>query len=152
MVVFPIKINGQLNGRLVVAYSKEYNFDEDILRLLEAYIEVLRVSLENLKSIEISFEKEKLRQELKLALTIQTKLLPDKIINIPNIDFSAIVLPSGRRGFLCLLQFYENRYCVVIADVSGKGMGAAFYMVLFKGLILLYITEDTFFKRLYRKN
>lgn len=138
MVVFPIKINSELNGRMVLAYSKEYYFDEDILKLLETYIENLRVSLENLKSIEITFEKEKLRQELQIAKTIQAKLLPEKIIIVPGIDISAIVLPSEEVGgdFYDILQFDENKYCVIIADVSGKGMSAAFYMALFKGIVL----------------
>lgn len=144
-VVCPIHINGVVTGHLVLAFPREYYFDYEIVRLLSAYIENMRASIENIRKLEILIENEKLQKELQIARAIQTKLLPTEVLNIPGLEIATLVLPAEEVGgdFFDIISFGQDSFCFLIGDVSGKGMSAAFYMALLKGVILSIAQTET---------
>jgi sigma-B regulation protein RsbU (phosphoserine phosphatase) len=88
----------------------------------------------------ISGEKERIGTELRIAANIQASMLPcifPPFPNRPEFDIYAEMHPAKEVGgdfydFFCI---GENYVAVVIADVSGKGMPAALFMVITKTLI-----------------
>jgi len=123
---------------------------EDILHIKTGdEIEVLANSLydlevdvnnyiENLK--KVTAEKERIGAELDVAKKIQASMLPCIFPAFPDrveFDIYASMLPAKEVGgdFYDFFLIDETHLAVVIADVSGKGVPAALFMVIAKTLI-----------------
>jgi phosphoserine phosphatase RsbU/P len=83
-------------------------------------------------------EKKRLEEELRIARDIQMSLLPQGRLAVPGLEVSALCVPAREVGgdYFDFLPIDENRLGILIADVSGKGTSAAFYMAELKGVIL----------------
>jgi sigma-B regulation protein RsbU (phosphoserine phosphatase) len=81
-------------------------------------------------------EKERLEKELDVAREIQNKILPDITPNIDCLDISAVFIPAFEVGgdYYDFFQLENDKLGFVIADVSGKGISAAFIMAEIKGI------------------
>jgi serine phosphatase RsbU (regulator of sigma subunit)/uncharacterized membrane protein len=82
-------------------------------------------------------EKERLQEELRIARGIQLKLLPPDRFTCPDFDIAAVNIPATEIAGDYFDYFYrENEFfSVLVADVSGKGAQAAFYMAELKGIM-----------------
>lgn len=99
--------------------------------------------------------KERIDTELKVARTIQLSMLPNKTFNDDNFDIIARSYPAKEVGgdFYDYFFIDEDNIAIIIADVSGKGIPAALFMVKAK-LILkdnILNTKDPA-KSLYNTN
>ena len=65
-------------------------------------------------------------------------LLPRDTVNVPGLDVSGACIPAREVGgdYYDIIRLGERRLGVLVADVSGKGTPAAFYMAELKGLVL----------------
>lgn len=90
-------------------------------------------------------ERARLRAEFDVARRAQQKMLPDAPPNVPGLEIAAVCHPSKEVGgdLYDFLQLPDGRIGVVVADVSGKGVPAALYMTLTKGLLNSVIEEKT---------
>ena len=85
-------------------------------------------------------EKERIGAELKVAREIQTSMLPCIFPPFPDrteFDIFASMVPAQEVGgdFYDFYFIDKNNLAVVVADVSGKGIPAALFMVIAKTLI-----------------
>ncbi|GEM_PF-1025810 len=82
-------------------------------------------------------EKERFERELEIAKHLQQKLLPQNAPKLGNIEFGSLCEPALSVGgdYFDFLEPCEGKLFVFLGDVSGKGMRAAFYMTLAKGLL-----------------
>ena len=96
-----------------------------------------------LKDLENELEKERLENELNIAQNIQSSLLPQKIPGHKNYEISVLFKPAKRVGgdFYDFFEFSDNQLGVIIGDVSGKGLGAAIYTTLIKGIFQTLASE-----------
>ena len=88
-------------------------------------------------------EKERIESELSIATEIQASMLPCIFPPFPNVsefDIYASMSPAKEVGgdFYDFFMIDENHLAVVMADVSGKGVPAALFMVIGKTLIKDY--------------
>ena len=86
---------------------------------------------------QITAEQERMEAELAIATKIQMGMLPDKFPESPEYDLFASMEPAKEVGG-DLYDFYmvdDSHLAMVIADVSGKGVSAALFMVIAKTLI-----------------
>lgn len=93
----------------------------------------------------IRFEDEqRLRDEVAAAKVVQQRLLPSKMPQFPSIDIAAYCLPAFEVGgdYYDFFPLNDKQLGVLIADVSGKGMSAAFYITLAKGVIVSQIHQS----------
>lgn len=83
-------------------------------------------------------QKERLEQEFATAREIQMKLLPHGPLIAPGLAVSAYCEPAREVGgdYYDMLPIGEDMVGFLIADVSGKGVGAGLYMAQLKGLVL----------------
>jgi phosphoserine phosphatase RsbU/P len=83
-------------------------------------------------------EKKRLEEELRIAREIQMSLLPAGPLRMPGLSVTALCLPAREVGgdYYDFLPLDDHRVGVLIADVSGKGTSAAFYMAELKGLMI----------------
>jgi len=88
----------------------------------------------------ITAEKERIGTELSLAKRIQASMLPHVFPPFPNrkeFDIYAMMIPAREVGgdFYDFFLIDEDHLCLVIADVSGKGIPAALFMMISKTIL-----------------
>ncbi len=89
-------------------------------------------------------EKQRLEEELRIARSIQLKLLPPDTFESEKFELAAVNIPAAEIAGDYFDYFYQkDKYLsLLVADVSGKGAQAAFYMAELKGLINHLHTEE----------
>ncbi len=133
----PLRSKHDVIGILYATKAKEYGFDQDDREMLQAFANQATVAIDNARLVKESIEKERLEQELKVAQDTQMRLLPKQMPRIEHLDVDAFCLTATEVGgdYFDLIKLDEHRLGVVIADVSGKGLSAAFYMAELKGIV-----------------
>ncbi len=104
-------------------------FDESDMELLVSMAAVAAMHLRNISLAAEAAERRRLEEELKLARQIQVALLPAELPPIPGYSVQGGNMPSrGVSGDLYeVFQRNEARESFfLVADVSGKGIAAAF--------------------------
>ncbi|MBQ7687655.1 MAG: SpoIIE family protein phosphatase [Clostridia bacterium] len=110
----------------------------DLARGFNKMQDDLKLYTENLKTV--TAEKERIGAELNVATQIQADMLPRIFPAFPQkkeIDLFASMTPAKEVGgdFYDFFLTDEDHLALVIADVSGKGVPAALFMVISKTLI-----------------
>ena len=87
-------------------------------------------------------EAEYAEKELELARTIQQRLLPPATLEGPGFAVAAPCVPARHVGgdFYDLFHLEDGRLGLAVADVAGKGMGAALIMATAKAVVPLLAT------------
>ena len=95
----------------------------------------IRDYIENLT--RVTKEKEQIQAELNVATQIQADMLPQKFPECKEFALYATMTPAKEVGgdFYDFFLIDEDHLALVIADVSGKGVPAALFMVIAKTLI-----------------
>lgn len=88
-------------------------------------------------------EEKRILQELAAAQSVQKRLLPTVLPRFATINVAATCIPALEVGgdYYDFFQLDNHRLGVLIGDVSGKGMSAAFYITLAKGVIVSQIHQ-----------
>ena len=89
---------------------------------------------------EATAAKERIESELSIAAQIQKSMLPSVFPAFPErdeFDIYAIMRPAKEVGgdFYDFFLLDDHRLCVVVGDVSGKGVPAALFMAVTKYLV-----------------
>lgn len=134
--------NGIANDMIIISKCKEYASQKSEVGILalsfEKMINDLKIYIKNLE--KVTAEKERINTELNVAQKIQADMLPRKFPAFPEInefDVYAMNIPAKEVGgdFYDFFLIDDNHLAIVIADVSGKGVPAALFMVIAKTLI-----------------
>lgn len=128
------------NGNLDAPMEPIHTGDE-IEVLGEAFAKMtidLKTYIENVQTI--TAEKERIGAELSVATQIQVGMLPRIFPPFPDrkeFDLYALMIPAKEVGgdFYDFFMVDDDHLCIVIGDVSGKGVPAALFMVISKTLI-----------------
>ncbi len=88
-------------------------------------------------------EKERIGNELRMATQIQSSMLPSEFPPFPNrreFDVYASMDPAREVGgdFYDFFLIDDDHLCLVMADVSGKGIPAALFMMISKVILQSY--------------
>lgn len=89
-------------------------------------------------------ERERMQKELEIARSVQLGLLPTRNPEIAGFDIAGLCIPAREVGgdYFDYIDLGPNKLGLVIGDVSGKGVPAAIYMTLTKGIIQSH-ADDT---------
>jgi sigma-B regulation protein RsbU (phosphoserine phosphatase) len=96
----------------------------------------------------IEAQKDRMEEELNVGRDIQMSMVPQKFPPFPERDEFSIhagLYPAREVGgdFYDFFFIDENRLCVCIGDVSGKGVPAALFMAVTRTLIKARASDDT---------
>jgi sigma-B regulation protein RsbU (phosphoserine phosphatase) len=124
---------GDLAGRADVRTSLEF---AELSNNINATVDALRAAAEE--------RVRRIGAELELAKTIQTSSLPSEPPENPVFRLSASMTPAREVGgdFYDHFRLDETRIVFLVADVSGKGITAALYMMTAKGLLKNRLLAD----------
>ncbi len=122
-------------------YAEDSTEVGELARSYISMVQDLGEYVNNLRSVMA--EKERINAELTLASDIQAHMLPCIFPPFPEhdeFDLYAVMHPAKEVGgdFYDFFMIGEDRLAVVVADVSGKGVPAALFMVITKVLIKNY--------------
>ncbi|MFQ5677385.1 MAG: PP2C family protein-serine/threonine phosphatase, partial [bacterium] len=94
-------------------------------------------ALDNAILYEELRDQERIKRELEIAREVQQRLLPSEMPCIDGFELDAICLPAQEVGgdYFDFFPINRDLLGIVIADVSGKGTSASFYMAEIKGMM-----------------
>ncbi len=138
MLSVPLLSHEELIGILHATKEMEYGFDQDDIDVMTTFADHVTIAIENSKLIAKSFERERLHQEMMVAQRMQQRLLPQTVPNFPCVDIAAVSESSLEVGgdYYDFVHLDDGKFGIVVGDVSGKGVSAAFYMAEVKGIFL----------------
>ena len=120
-----------LDSRRIAAFSA---IDRQILDALGGQAASI---LDNARLVEKERERQRLEQELSIARTIQQALVPHGLHDFPHLAVTGVHHPCTEVGgdYFDVVPVDEDRTAVLIADVSGKGLGAALLTTMLQGAL-----------------
>ena len=85
-----------------------------------------------------------IRREMELGRQIQSDFLPASLPDIPGWQIDACFDPAYEVAgdFYDAFTLGQDRLCAIIADVSGKGVGAAIFMALIRSLLRAFSDQN----------
>lgn len=104
-----------------------------------------RFRLVSLQDIRNEIERERMAKELEIAYQVQTRLLPERSPVLSGFDISGICIPAEEVGgdYYDYIDLGDGKLGIAVGDVSGKGVPAAIYMTLAKGVVNSQAEEVT---------
>ncbi|HVA94006.1 MAG TPA: SpoIIE family protein phosphatase [Candidatus Dormibacteraeota bacterium] len=120
-----------LDSRRATAFSK---IDRQILDALA--VEAASI-LDNARLVERERQRMRLEQELDIARHIQQALIPSGLRDFPYFAVSGIHTPCHAVGgdYFDVFPLSDERTAIIVADVSGKGLGAALLTTMLQGAL-----------------
>lgn len=100
-------------------------------------------------------EKEKMAKEIELASEIQKTLMPAELPTVPELEVESYYRAASMVGgdLYDIFKINDNRYCMTVADVSGKGIPASLVTAMLRTVIQISaMTADSAKETLNRVN
>jgi len=130
-LIIPLTIRGHSTGVIELVTADDTRvFNKHTIRLMQGLAAQAAIAMENARLHEA--ETRRLEREMELAQHIQVSLLPNAPPPIPGLSIAARSVAARQVGgdFYRYLSLPNNKFCVVIGDVSGKGVPAALFMAI----------------------
>jgi sigma-B regulation protein RsbU (phosphoserine phosphatase) len=136
-VVVPVKQDQEVLAYVLAGDTKEGVGVSPVvkhLNFITTLTNVLVVALHNRRLLEAAIRQEATRRELELAAEMQALLVPTEWPEDPDVEVSAYYRPHREVGgdYFDLFPVEGDRLMFCMADVSGKGVSAAFLMSNFQ--------------------
>ncbi|MBO5999735.1 MAG: SpoIIE family protein phosphatase [Lachnospiraceae bacterium] len=128
-------------GDLEFRMEDEYRTGDEIEILAESFASISHKTVEYIEEVKrVTAEKERIGTELQMATRIQSAMLPHifpAFPDRPELDIYASMDPAKEVGgdFYDYFLIDDDHLCMVMADVSGKGVPAALFMMASKIII-----------------
>ena len=135
------RINAMRGGDTVFETTDDFRTDDEVEILADAFATLSKRTRDYIgEIITITAEKKRIGTELALATRIQADMLPNifpAFPERPDFDVYASMTPAKEVGgdFYDFFLIDENHLALVMADVSGKGVPAALFMMISKILV-----------------
>jgi len=137
-VAIPLHVEGQLVGVFTTSHHELDAFRPEQLRLLQALCNDVAIAVHNARRFkQVQHQREQMSREAQEARTIQQALLPKASPYIPGFAVSAFSISVGAVGgdWYDFIPMGNDRWALVLADVSGKGTAAALLMSATRGML-----------------
>ncbi|MBO2010498.1 SpoIIE family protein phosphatase [Siccationidurans soli] len=131
-------------GMLYLLKLEPHTFDREDLSILQTFTSQAVLSIENLELVRTSLDNQRTQEELKISFQVQDSLIPKNLPTDNWFEISSHSLAAREVGgdFYDFLHLPGRRLAVIIGDVSGKGVTAAFHMAQMKGIFHSLMQEN----------
>jgi len=128
---------GQFLGVLYLDSRRPAAFSKLDRQLLDAFTDQAASILDNARLVARERERQRLEQEINIARDIQQALLPRNFRDYSHLSVTGCNFPCLSVGgdYFDVFPLSENRTAFLIADVSGKGLGAALLTTMLQGVL-----------------
>lgn len=130
-IIIPVKSNNVV-GTIVLLGEKlnKSAFTIGDIQFLESLINLSVISLDNTVLFNEFLAKQKIESELDVAREIQLALLPKELPVVKGYSAAGCNIPALHVGgdYYDMVKLTDEKYALVIADVSGKGTPASLLM------------------------
>ncbi len=140
LVPVPGTHRGQVVAGIGITCRNEMSDHDEILDKVNRLVEVLSPAIEPLHEHSHDQMESRATQELEMAWRIQSGILPAGAPSIPGWNVAARLVPARETSgdFFDFIPLASDKWAIVIADVTDKGLGAAVFMALCSTLIRTY--------------
>src|SRR5882672_7260815 len=130
-------IRGQFLGVVYLDSRRPAAFSKLDRQILDALAADAAGTLDNARLVERERERQRLEQEINIARDIQQALLPRALRKYPYLDVKGCNFPCLSVGgdYFDVFPMSDGRTAFLIADVSGKGLGAALLTTMLQGAL-----------------
>jgi len=128
---------GQFLGVVYLDSKRPTAFSKLDRQILDALAADAAGTLDNARLVERERERQRLEAEINIARDIQQALLPRGFKDYPNMAVSGCNFPCLSVGgdYFDVFPIGDGRTAFLIADVSGKGLGAALLTTMLQGAL-----------------
>lgn len=141
-IVIPVK-----NNDIPIAFVLVGDREEDKrgtspvikhMKFIQTITNVVLVAIQNKRLAEENLRQVRVNKELELAAEMQSMLVPAHLPRDERFDISAIYKPHQQVGgdYYDFMELPEGQVMFCMADVSGKGVSAAFLMANFQAYLM----------------
>jgi len=144
-VTVPLKVCGEVIGVLCVDHEEIDAFSDDQLQVFEALAGHIAVAIENARQFRSErHERELMQREAEDAREVQQALFCRAVPLVPGFAFETAWNPAGvlAGDWFDFFDLGDDRFAIVLADVSGKGMPAALLMSATRGILRNLVKAD----------
>lgn len=136
VLLVPLVINKSAIGRMVLCKEVRDGFNKEMINIISTFVRQACIAVENHRLLNQAIQNERYQEELKIAQRVQKSLLPTKLDHHETFDITAYSNAADEVGgdYYDTFKLDEDRYVMIIGDVSGKGTSAAFNMSQMKGI------------------
>lgn len=107
------------------------------MKFIQTMTNIMLVAIRNKRFAEENLRQERIRQELELAAEMQAILVPQELPHTDEFEVAAVYMPHQQVGgdYYDFMHLNEDEFMFCVADVSGKGVSAAFLMSNFQAYL-----------------
>lgn len=134
-VASPTDPPGQISY-LALLREPTHGFDRGAIGLVQMYAHQSMLTLQNLQLMEEAVASGRYKRELNIASDVQKALIPRHLPADRVLDISVWAEAATEVGgdFYDFRQLTDTRLAIIVGDVSGKGITAAFHVAQMKGI------------------
>ncbi|MFM7234468.1 MAG: PP2C family protein-serine/threonine phosphatase [Flavobacteriales bacterium] len=147
-LAIPIVQNGQTIAYVLAGDNSEQEIRISPvikhMRFIQTITNILVVAIQNRKLQEENIRQERVKKELELAAEMQAILLPHSLPKNKHYEVSAFYKAHQQVGgdYYDFMELSEHEVVFCMADVSGKGVSAAFLMANFQAYLRSIFTYN----------
>jgi phosphoserine phosphatase RsbU/P len=145
-VCLPLLVKGALIGVVNIiqkssASATKLTYDD--IKTLMTITSLSGTAIHNALLYKETLRRKALEQELKIANSIQNKLLPSSVPNNDTFNFGAISIPAREIGgdYYDFFILDEENIGILLADIIGKGIPAGLFMAMLKSILHRHIPQ-----------
>jgi len=142
-IVLPLLLNEEIFGIFIFLLPPEREqFSERQINFALTLANPAAIALENAILYRGLREQERMKRELEIARDVQKKLLPNRMPELDGFAIDGVCIPAREVSgdYFDFFRLDETHLGIAVADVSGKGTSASFYMAEIKGMMLTLTT------------
>lgn len=130
-------LRGQLLGVLYLDSRRPAAFSSLERQILDALAVEAASVMDNARLVQRERERQRMEQQLDIARQIQQALLPREFRQFPHLQVTGLNQSCLAVGgdYFDVMQLGSDRTAFLIADVSGKGLGAALLTTMLQGAL-----------------
>lgn len=135
--------NDPIAFTLIGGFEDEKNLYNKI-QFITTITNIISVAIENKRLFKKQLRQERLQKEIELAEEVQQMLIPDHLPKEEQFNIASIYKPHFNVGgdYFDYIPVDDHRFVICIADISGKGVGAAILMANFQAILRVVIRKS----------